>query len=162
MTCSSPFQQPLHILKLPPACSATPRHFHLPPHYEDDMVTLYVSLDKGNLNAVNISTTDFHIWQHLGSNWTTDHMQKLVDILQIHITQLHKHMIGQSAPVLPFEINTDMEEGPFLTWKLLTNPGTYIVTIDMVLLVYIGIYCLKRFWCRSSMLRCQPYFPISL
>ena len=31
-TSSSPLQQPLHILKLPPACSATSRHFHLSLH----------------------------------------------------------------------------------------------------------------------------------
>ena len=46
VTSSSSFQQPLHILKLPPACSATSRHFHLPPHYEDHVMNIHVSLSK--------------------------------------------------------------------------------------------------------------------
>ena len=75
-TSSSLFQQPVHILKLPPACSATSRHFHLPPHYEDHAVTMHICLDKANLNTLNISTPDFHIWQHFNSNWTAAHMQK--------------------------------------------------------------------------------------
>ena len=46
MTSSSLFHQSFHILRLPPAWSVTSRHFHLPPTYEDHIVTLDVSLDK--------------------------------------------------------------------------------------------------------------------
>ena len=49
---------------------------------------------------------DFHIWKHFGSNWTTAHIQKLVDVPEIPIIQFYKHMIGHSEPILPFEINT--------------------------------------------------------
>ena len=51
-TSSSPLQQLLHILKLSPACSATFRHFHLPPHYEDNMMTVHVSFERANLNSL--------------------------------------------------------------------------------------------------------------
>ena len=88
MTSSSLFQQPLHILKLPPACSATSRHFHLSPHYVDHMVTMHTSLDKANLNKVNISTPDFCIWQHFDSNLTTAYMQKLWTYLRTLSTAL--------------------------------------------------------------------------
>ena len=77
VTSSSMFQQPFHILKLPLAFSATSRHFHLPPHYEDHAVTMHVSLGRTNPNTVNISTPDFCIWQHFDSYWTTAHIQKL-------------------------------------------------------------------------------------
>ena len=56
VTRSTLFQQTFHILKLPPACSAMSRHFHLYPHYKDYMVTMYISLDRVNLSAINIST----------------------------------------------------------------------------------------------------------
>ena len=95
VTGSLLFQQPIHILKLPLACSATSRHFHILLHYEDHVVTMHVSLDKANFNTVNISTPGFCIWQHFDSNWTTAHMQKLVDIPKVPITLLYKHMIGQ-------------------------------------------------------------------
>ena len=70
-TISSPLQQPLHILKLPPACSATSRHFHLPLQYEDHVMTINVSLDRANLNSFNISAPDVHIWQHISTNGST-------------------------------------------------------------------------------------------
>ena len=92
---SSLFQQLLHILKLPPNCSATSRHFHLLPHNEDPVVAMHVPLDGANLNRANISIPDFHIWQHFDSNWTTPDMQKMVDIPEIPIAQFHMHMIDQ-------------------------------------------------------------------
>ena len=48
VTSSSLFQQPFHILKLPQTCSATSGHFHLPPNYEDHMVTMHISLERAN------------------------------------------------------------------------------------------------------------------
>ena len=38
-------QQPLHILKLPMACSATSAHFYLPPRYEAPILNTNISLD---------------------------------------------------------------------------------------------------------------------
>ena len=128
------------------------------PHYEDHVVAMHVSLDKANLNI--ISTPDFYIWQHFDSNWATAHMQKLADIHEVSIPHLYKHMIGQSEPILLFEIERDMK-GPSLTWKLLTHPGTYIGTISIIFIVCIGVYCLKRFWCRSATLRHWAYSPVS-
>ena len=58
-TSSLPFQQSLLILKLSPACSATSRIFHIPPHYEDHMVTMHVSLVNANLNTLNVSIPIF-------------------------------------------------------------------------------------------------------
>ena len=52
-TTSTPPHQPLHIPKLPQACSTTSRHFHLPQHYEDNVMTIYVLLKRTNLNSFN-------------------------------------------------------------------------------------------------------------
>ena len=57
-------QKPIHVLQLPPACSATSPHFHIPPHYEHPAFMVNISLDMANLNIVNISSLDFCIWQH--------------------------------------------------------------------------------------------------
>ena len=48
-------QQPIHILKLPTACSATSSHFYLPPRYETPTLHVNVSLNMANLQMVNIS-----------------------------------------------------------------------------------------------------------
>ena len=42
-------QQPIHILKLPTACSATSLHFYLPPRYETPILDVNVSLNMANL-----------------------------------------------------------------------------------------------------------------
>ena len=73
-TSLSPLQQPLHILKLPPTCDATSRHFCLPQHNEHNVMTIHVSFGRANLNSINVSAQDFHIWQHIGSNWSTAHI----------------------------------------------------------------------------------------
>ena len=122
----------LHILRLPSACSATLRYFHLPPHYEDHTKTVHLSLDKANLNTINISALDFHIQQHFSSYWTAIPLWKLVDILEIPVEQFCKHMIDQDGSTLPFEINRDMKQESYFTWKHLAHPGTYIWTISMV------------------------------
>ena len=88
-TSSSLLQQPFHILQLPPACSATKRYFHLPPHSKDHAMAIHTSLYEANLNAINVSTPDFHIWQHFSSNWTTTNLQKFADILSIPVAQFY-------------------------------------------------------------------------
>ena len=47
--------QPIHILKLPTACSATSSHFYLPPRYETPILNVNVSLNMTNLQMINIS-----------------------------------------------------------------------------------------------------------
>ena len=44
-----PIQQPLHILKLPMACSATSSNFYLPPRYETPTLDVSISLNRTNL-----------------------------------------------------------------------------------------------------------------
>ena len=60
--------KPVHILKLPMACSATSSNFYLPPRYETPNLDLNVSINMANLNMISILALDFHIWQHLRNN----------------------------------------------------------------------------------------------
>ena len=58
-------KKPIHLLWLPTACSATSPHFNLPPQYETTSLEVNIYLDMANLHMINISSLDFHIWQHL-------------------------------------------------------------------------------------------------
>ena len=60
-----PIQKPVHILKLPMACSATSPNFYLPPRYETLTLDVNTSLNMANLHMINISAQDFCIWKHL-------------------------------------------------------------------------------------------------
>ena len=114
-----------------------------------------VSLDTTNINAINISTLDFRIWQHFSSGWTSPHLQKLENVPKVPVRQLYKHMIDASEPVHSFTIKDD-DKDPSLIWTILTHPGTYIGTVGMIFPVCIGVYCFKRFWIRAATPMHQP------
>ena len=54
-----PIQKPIHILKLPTACSATSSNFYLPPRYETPTLDVKISLNMTNLHMLNISAQNF-------------------------------------------------------------------------------------------------------
>ena len=58
-------QKPIRVLHLPPACSGTYQHFHLPPHYKNHQMIFNISLNVANLNAMTISSPEFWVWQNL-------------------------------------------------------------------------------------------------
>ena len=81
-------QKPIHVLWLPPACSATSPHFHLPPWYAPAALTVNISLDMANLKMVNMSSLDFHIWQHLKDHRNETQLHQLSHIPSVPIAQL--------------------------------------------------------------------------
>ena len=119
-----------------------------------------ISLDTANINAINISTLDFRIWQHISRNWTQPHLQKLTNVPEVPVTQHYRDMINASEPIHSFTIKDDDEDSS-LIWTILKHPGTYIRTISMIFVLCIGVYCF-RFWIRPASHRHWPYFPVSL
>ena len=119
------------------------------PHYEDHSVVMNVSLDTANINAINISTLDFRIWQHFSSNWTLSNPQKLTNVLEVPVTQLYRDMINTSEPIHAFTIRDD-DKNPSVIWTILKHPVTYIGNIGMIFTVCIGVYCFKRLWIRPA------------
>ena len=148
-TSTVPIQQPFHILRLSPTCSVTSRYFYLPLHYADHTIMMNGFLDTVNINAINISTPYFRIWQNFNSNWTSPHLQKLANVPEVLVAKLNKHIINTGEPVHSFTIK-DHDEDPSFIWTVLTHPGTYIRTIGMIFAVCVGVYCFKRFWIRPS------------
>ena len=73
-------RKPVHIVKLPMACSATSSNFNLPPRYETPNLDVNVSINMANLHMINISALDFCIWQHLRNNRSEMQLQHLTTI----------------------------------------------------------------------------------
>ena len=105
------------------------------------------SLDTSNINAINISTLDFRIWQYFDGNWTLPNIQKLASVPEVPIAQLYQCMID-TTPIHTF--NKDDEENPSLIWTILKHPGTYIGTMGMKVTVCIAVYCFKKFRARPA------------
>ena len=143
-TSTVPLQQPFHILRLSPACSATSNYLYLFPQYEDHSMVMNVSLDTANINAINISIIDFRIQQSFSRNWTQPHLQELTNVPEVPVAQLYRNVINASEPIYSLTI-TDDDEDSSLIWTILKHPGTYIGTIGMIFAVCIGVCCFKRF-----------------
>ena len=76
-----PIRQPLHILKLPMACSTTTSHFYLPLRYESPVLNVNVSLDMATLRAINITALHFHAF---GNTWEGTAVTPSYNTLQVY------------------------------------------------------------------------------
>ena len=121
-------QTPIHILHLPPACSATSQHFHLPPDYETHELPIKISLNIVNLNVINISSPEFKIWQHLEDHWNGNQLHHLVNMPSVPIDQLNKHMINSNKPITPFMSTDESSDDTASIWTLFSHTGIYIMT----------------------------------
>ena len=150
-------QKPLHILKLPTACSATSSNFYLPPRYETPTLDVNISLNMANLHMLNISAQNFCIWQHLGSNRSDMQLQHLTTIPSIPIHKIYQHLLNSTIPVIAF--NTESTGNPDSLWTLFSHLGIYISAIGLLIPVGIGLFCYYFFWCQPARLACQPLQP---
>ena len=140
-----PIQKPVHILKLPTACSATSSNFYLPPRYETPILNVNVSLNMANLQMLNISAQNFCILQHLGSTRSDVQLQHLTTIPSISVHKIYQHLLNSIMPVMPFK--TESSGNTDSLWTLLTHPGIYVSAIGSLILVGICLFCCNFFWC---------------
>ena len=152
-----PILQPIHILKLPMACSATSSHFYLPPRHENPTLDVNISLNMANLHMLNISAQNLCIWQHLGSNRSDMQLQHLTTIPSNPVHRIYQHLLNSTMPIVPF--NTDSTGNTDSLWTLFTHPGIYVSTIGSLIPVGIGLFCCYFFWCQPARLAHQPLQP---
>ena len=152
-----PIQKPIHILKLPMACSATSSNFYLPPRYETPTLDVNISLNMANLHMANISAQNFCIWQHLGSNRSDIQLQHLTTIPSIPVHKIYQELLNSTMPVMPF--NAESTANTDSLWTLFTHPGMYVSAIGLLIPVGIGLFCCYFFWCQPARLACRPAQP---
>ena len=116
-----PIQKPIHILKLPMACSATSPNFYLPPKYKTPTLDVNISLSMANLHMINISAWDLCIWKHLGSNRSDMQLQPLTTIPLNPIHKIYQHLLNSTLPIIPFD--TESTENTSSIWALLAHLG---------------------------------------
>ena len=98
-----PIQKPIHILKLPMACSANTPNFYLAPRYETPTLDVNISLNMANLHTIKISAQDFCIWKHLRSNRSDIQLQHLTTIPSIPVHKIYQHLLNNTLPIIPFD-----------------------------------------------------------
>ena len=140
-------QTPIHLLCLPPACSATSQHFHIPPWYEHHEKTINIFLNTVNLNMMNISSPEFRIWQHLEDHWNGTQLYHLTNIPSVPISQLYKHMISSNGPITPFMSTDGSVSDTASIWTLFSHTGIYVMDKGLLIPAGLGIFCCYFFWC---------------
>ena len=140
-------KKPIHILQLPPACSVTSPHFHLPPHYKHPTLAVNISLDMENLNMVNISSLDFCIWQHLKDHINETQLHHLSSIPSVPIAQLYKHMVSGIKPITPLTSPTESIDDTESIWTVFSHTGVYVMAIGLLIPARLGIFCCYFFRC---------------
>ena len=143
-----PVRQPLHILKLPTACSATSSHFYLPPRYESPVLNINVSLDMANLQTVNITALHFRVWQHMGKNHNETQLQHLVDIPSVPVHKVYEHLLNNSLCMTPFNMKLSGETDTL--WNMFTHPAIYVSALGPLIIVGIGLFCCYFLWCQPA------------
>ena len=126
--------EPIHILHLPPTCSATSPHFHLPPCYETQALTVNISLDTANLIIINISPLDFCIWQHLEDNQNETQLHHLAKIPSVQTAQLYKNMISGNEAITPFTSPHELIDDSASIGTLFLHTGVYVMAIGSLIL----------------------------
>ena len=149
-------QIPIHILWLPPACSTTSQHFHLPPWYETHELTINICLKTENLNVINVSSPEFRIWQHLDDHWNKTQLHHLVNIPSVPIDQLYKHMVRSNGPITPFMTTDESIDNTESIWRVFSQTGIYVMAIGSLIPAGLGIFYGYFFWCQPARLAHWP------
>ena len=114
-----------------------------------------ISLSTANLNTMNISLPEFHVWQHLEDHWNTTQLCELAGVPTVHVAHLYKDMIDNNKPIHPFNIADESVDDTGSIWTLFSHTGIYIMTIGLLIPAGLGIFCCYLFLvltCHASML----------
>ena len=103
---------------------------------------------------VNITTLNFHIWQHLGNNHSDTQLQHLATIPSIPVHKVYQHLLNSTLQLTPF--NTKPSEDMDTIRSLFTHPGIYVSALGSLIPVGIGLFCCYFFWCEPARLVCRP------
>ena len=147
-------EKPVDILTIPTTCSATSSNFYLPLKYQTPHLEANISLDIANLHMTNISSLDFHIWQHLRDHRNETQLQHLTTIPSIPVNNIYQHMINGTQHIIPFNTADESTGDTDLIWTLFLHTGIYVMAIGSHIPAGLGIFCCYFFWCLPARLAC--------
>ena len=143
-------QKPVHVLKLPMACSAISPNLYLPPRYEIPTLDVNISLNMANLHMINTLAQDFCILKHVGNNRSDMQLQHLTTMPSIPVHKIYQHLLNNTLPIMPFDMDKESTEHTGSIWTLFSHPGIYISAIGSLIPVGLGLYCCYFFWCQPA------------
>ena len=86
-----------------------------------------------DLHMINILALDFHIWQHLRNNRSEVQLQYLTTIPLIPVHNIYQHMLNNTQPIMPFDMDDEPTEHTNSIWTLFLHTGMYITAIGSLI-----------------------------
>ena len=108
----------------------------------------------GKPNTINISSWNFHIWQHLEKHQNESQLQHLVSNPSVPADQLYKHMGNGIQPITPFTSPEESTGDTASIRTLFSHMGVYVMAIVSLILAVLGIFCCYFFLCQPATLAC--------
>ena len=127
--------------------------------YQTPHLEVNISLDITNPHMTNISSLDFHIWQHLRDHRSKTQLQHLTTILSIPVHKIYQHMINGTQHITPFNTGDESTGDTDLIWTLCSHTGIYVMAIGSLIPAGLGIFCCYFIWCWLARLVHQPLQP---
>ena len=107
-----------------------------------------------NLNMINISSVDFHIWQHLAKHWNESQPQHLASIPSVPVKQLYRHIAKGIQHITPFTSPEESTGDTDSIWTLFSHTGVYVMAIGLLIPAGLGIFCCYFSWCQPARSAC--------
>ena len=105
-----------------------------------------------NLNMVNMSSVNFHIWQHLEKHQNETQLHHLASIPSVPVSQLYKLMIDGIHPITPFTSPEESTGDTVSIWTLFSHTRVFVMAMGSLIPAGLGIFCCYFFWCQPARL----------
>ena len=93
-----------------------------------------------NLNIVNMSSLEFHIWQHLEKHQNETQLHHLASIPSGPVNQLYKHMVNGIQPIILFTLPEESAGDTASIWTLFSYTGVYVMVIELLIPAGLGYF----------------------
>ena len=104
---------------------------------------------------VNMSSFNFHIWQHLEKHQNETQLHHLASIPSVSVNQLYNHMVNVIKPITPFTSPEESTGDTISIWTLFSHTVVYGTAIGLLIPAELGIFCcliILVLTCQISML----------
>ena len=91
------------------------------------------------LNMVNMSSFNFHIWQHLEKHQSKTQLHHLASIPSVPVNQFYKHTINGIQPITPLTSPEESTGDTVSIWSLLSCTGVYVMAIGLLMPAGLGM-----------------------
>ena len=80
------------------------------------------------------------MWKHLGNNISDVQLQHLTTLPSIPVHKIYQHLLNNTLPIMPFDIDKESTEHTGFIWTLFLHPGIYVTAIGSPIPVGLGVF----------------------